>query len=241
MHGFHAVSVDLRGHGDSGWSPDGDYRLDRYADDLDDVLHHLGRPAALVGASLGGLTSLLVAGEQRPAAVWALVLVDVVPQIEAEGAQAILGFMTASPDGFASVTEAADAVAAYLPHRPRRSDPSGLMKNLRQGSDGRFRWHWDPAMMSGNRPADPAGWRRRLDSAAASVVVPTLVIRGGLSRVVSPEGVAALRRQMPHAEFVQVQDADHMVAGDANDGFDRPLLEFLARARSSLDKGATPD
>lgn len=229
--GFRAITLDLRGHGDSDWSADGEYGLEALQSDLLDVLGKLpGRPA-VVGASLGGLTALLTVGEGEPGLVRALVLVDVVPQIETEGAAEIRAFMTANPGGFATVDDAADAVAAYLPHRPRTKDNSGLMKNLRLRDDGRYYWHWDPKMMDGVREGRILEQKAALEAAAARIEIPTLLIRGGRSRVVSLDGVKALQRIIPHCEFVNVADADHMVAGDANDAFNTPLLDFLDRTR----------
>src|SRR5690606_40599381 len=113
----------------------------------------LPRPPVLVGASLGGLASLVAvaeSGEQERTAR-ALVLVDVAHRIEDEGRDRIGAFMTGHLDGFASLEEAADAIAAYNPHRPRPKDLSGLAKNLRQREDGRWVWHWDPAFVQGQR------------------------------------------------------------------------------------------
>lgn len=226
--GYRAISLDLRGHGDSDWSPDGDYQLDRFVDDLALFLPTLGAPAVLVGASLGGLASLLAVGDRRlPAA--GLVLVDVTPQLEPVGTSKIRAFMTSNPDGFASIDEAADAVSAYLPHRPRPKDASGLGKNLRLREDGRLYWHWDPRFMSGDRTANPGYGPERLEAAARSLKVPTLLIRGGLSEIVSEAGARAFLTLAPHAEFVDVTGADHMVAGDANDVFNAAVIDFIAR------------
>ena len=225
--GYRAVSIDLRGHGDSAWSPDGRYSMDEFTADARAVIRALGRPPALVGASLGGLASLLVAGSPPPP-VAALVLVDVAARIEPEGAREIGAFMASAPNGFASLEEAADAVAAYLPHRPRPKDSSGLMKNLRLRDDGRLHWHWDPAFIRGLPDETPRD-STPFEMAAARLTVPTLLIRGGLSRVVSREGAQAFLKLAPHAELVDVADADHMVAGDANDRFNSAVFDFLAR------------
>ncbi len=228
--GYRAITLDLRGHGESDWAPDGRYDLMSLRGDLLDILAELpGRPV-LVGASLGGLTSLLTQGmSERPVAS-ALVLVDVVPRIEAQGGKEIRDFMAANPNGFATIDEAADAVAAYLPHRPRPSDHRGLKRNLRISNDGRWYWHWDPRLIQGEGRVDPAQMRDALEAAARRVVIPTLLVRGGRSRVVSMEGVKAFQRLIPHAEFANIADADHMVAGDANDAFNAPLLEFVKRS-----------
>jgi pimeloyl-ACP methyl ester carboxylesterase len=86
-------------------------------------------------------------------------------------------------------------------------------------------------MLEGSSHSSPMARRGMLEDAAARVRVPTLLIRGGRSRVVSLEGVRALQAVIPHAEFVNIDDADHMVAGDANDRFNAPLLDFMERTR----------
>jgi pimeloyl-ACP methyl ester carboxylesterase len=180
-----------------------------------------------VGASLGGLSSLLVLGETPDLDATALVLVDVTPQMSADGRDRIGEFMRANPEGFASVIEAADAVSRYLPHRPRPADVSGLTKNLRQDEDGRFYWHWDPAFIAGKFGDTVNDARQRLDAAAASISVPLLLVRGTESEIVSEEDAEAFRRVAPNAEHVEVPRARHMVAGDANDLFTRSVVEFL--------------
>jgi len=228
--GLCAITLDLRGHGESDWSPDGHYDLATFKDDLLDVLGQLpGRPS-LVGASLGGLASLLAVGTSEAPIASALVLVDVAPQIEAEGGQEVRNFMGANPHGFASLEEAAEAVAAYLPHRPRPRNTDGLRRNLRRGKDGRWYWHWDPGLIQGEGRLNSTLMRERLEDAARAIHIPTLLVRGGRSRVLSMDGAKAFQALIPHAEFVNIAEADHMVAGDANDAFSAPLLAFLRRA-----------
>lgn len=229
--GWRAIAIDARGHGDSDWAPDGDYDTGRMCDDLRCVIGTLHTKPVLVGASMGGNVALVTEGE-APGTAHALVLVDVVPQIESEGVRRIIDFMTARPDGFADLEEAADAVAAYNPTRPRPRDPQGLAKNLRQGSDGRWRWHWDPRFMqakSAQRDARIAEIRIRMSTAAANVRIPTLLVRGAQSDVVSAAGVEALRALMPQMEAADVQNAGHMVAGDRNDPFNLAVVSFLRR------------
>jgi len=186
----------------------------------------------LVGASLGGITSLVAAGE-HPGLARGLVLVDVVVRLEPEGVTRINDFMTAHADGFASLEEVADAIAAYNPLRRRPRNLEGLRKNVRQRSDGRWYWHWDPAFVRiDDEPQRDAG-PERLRVAASRVTIPTLVVRGAQSDVVSDEGLADMLRLIPQAESVDVQSAGHMVAGDDNDVFADRLEAFLAR----LDSG----
>jgi pimeloyl-ACP methyl ester carboxylesterase len=228
LEGWCALAVDLRGHGDSSWSEAGDYRLDTFANDLRKLLGTLGRPAALVGASLGGMSALLAAGEEPRARISAIVLVDIAPRIESAGAQRIVSFMLARPEGFANLDEAAEAIAAYQPHRTRPRDTRGLEKNLRQGPDGRWRWHWDPRFLSGVGSPGSVDTATRLDAAARTLTAPTLLVRGRLSDLLSEEGARHFLALVPHARYADVSDAGHMVAGDRNDLFTRAVLEFLS-------------
>ena len=225
--GWYAVSLDARGHGDSAWSEDGDYTIDAFAGDLRAVAATFARRPVVVGASLGGITAMVAEGE-TPGVTAAVVLVDVAAKIEIAGAERVRAFMTAFPDGFASLEEAADVVSAYLPHRPRPRQLGGLTKSLRQGPDGRWRWHWDPRFLGGARPPSDVANPPRLAAAARGLAVPTLLVRGRQSDVLSEEGAADFLRLVPHARYVDVTDAGHMVAGDRNDLFTDAVLAFLA-------------
>jgi pimeloyl-ACP methyl ester carboxylesterase len=227
--GYYVINLDARGHGDSDWSPDGEYGLDVLAADLRSVIATLPRAPALVGASMGGATSLYAVGTSEESLAKALVLVDVVPRIDVNGAKKIQAFMRARPDGFATLEEAADAVAAYNPHRPRPKDNAGLMKNLRRRADGRLHWHWDPQFLRDPQPAEPPTFTDRLHRAAERVRIPTLLVRGLKSDIVSEEGVVELRSHLPQLEVFDVVGAGHMVAGDKNDAFNEGMLTFLRR------------
>jgi pimeloyl-ACP methyl ester carboxylesterase len=227
-HGRHAISLDLRGHGDSGWDPEADYRVETFARDLCAVARQLPSRPAVVGASLGGLAALIAQGESDTPPASAVVLVDIAPRVDPVGVGRIVEFMTGYPDGFASLEEAADAVASYVPHRPRPHDLNGLRKNLRLGSDGRYRWHWDPRFMSGERPPRASQDPERLEAAARALRVPTLLVRGRQSDVVNEDGARAFLALVPHARYVDVSGAGHMVAGDQNDPFTQAVVSFLA-------------
>lgn len=229
--GFYAVSLDLRGHGDSGWSPDADYRVDAFADDLCAVAQQLGQKPAVVGASLGGLALLVAMGERPDPPASAAVLVDIAARADQVGVGRIIAFMTGSPDGFATLEDAADAVAAYTPHRPRPTQLDGLRKNLRQGPDGRWRWHWDPQFIRGDRPPNATQNPERLEACARALRVPTLLVRGRMSDVVSEDGAAHFLEVVPHARYADVAGAGHMVAGDRNDAFTRAVVDFLQSIR----------
>lgn len=225
--GFRAIAPDARGHGDSDRSPDGRYSPALFADDLRAVLATQGRPAVLIGASLGGITSLLVAGEDGPDAVRALVLVDVAVTTNPYGVEQIHAFMRAHPDGFASVAEAADAVAAYATDRPRPKSNAGLERNLRL-RDGRYYWHWDPMFLETFHTAHLAS-RDRMRAAARNLRVPTLLVHAAHSNVVTEAEIVEMRDLVPALEYVRVEGAGHMVVGDRNSTFNRVIFDFLAR------------
>ena len=229
--GFRAIALDARGHGESDWAAaDDDYALDRFVADLAAVIDGLDRKPALVGASMGGLSALIYAGETAPRNVTALALVDVAPRVEMKGATRIAAFMQGRPEGFADLEEAADAVAAYMPNRPRPRNPKGLLKNLRQTADGRYHWHWDPRFGQNSvSDSDMLKSNNRFRAAAQNLVAPTLLLRGALSDIVSHASVEEFRRLAPEAEYVDVAGADHMIAGDQNDAFNTSVIEFLVR------------
>jgi pimeloyl-ACP methyl ester carboxylesterase len=232
--GWYGLSVDLRGHGDSDWAPDGNYTIDGFAGDVAAIAAALPSPPVLIGASLGGLASLIAIGEAADQAAVArgLVLVDVAPKMERDGVARIGEFMTQNLDGFASLEEVADAIAAYNPHRPRPTNLEGLKKNVRQRPDGRWVWHWDPRFVTGkfgstdetrSSMTDP----NRLQAAAEGLTLPTLLVRGRMSDLLSEEGARDLQRLVPHARIADVAGAGHMVAGDRNDLFNDAVLGFL--------------
>jgi non-heme chloroperoxidase len=175
---------------------------------------------------MGGTTSLLAVGERRIDAS-ALVLVDIAPDVNREGVARIKAFMSHRPEGFDSLEEVAAAIAAYQPHRKPPTNLEGLAKIVRLGDDGRYHWHWDPKCRL--QRSDPVARRKRMIDAAASLRLPTLLVRGGLSDVVTEEGAREFRELCPHAEYISVGGAGHMIAGGRNDIFGKAVIEFLAR------------
>ena len=230
--GFYAVALDQRGHGDSSWSADRRYTLDRFADDLRRVIATFDRPPALVGASLGGLASLLAAGEAPVAPASLIVLVDIVPWMEPKGGEQVVGFMRGTARGFDSLEDAADAIADYLPHRPRPERLDRLSRNLRKHADGRWYWHWDPGFVAPQDGWDMDEINRRLTAAVHAVAVPLLLVRGSESEIVSDAGARQFRERFPDARLIEIPGAHHMVAGDDNDAFLDALMPFLEQERA---------
>lgn len=228
--GFACVSFDARGHGESGWRGAEPYRFESMAEDLAAVAAGVGRAPVLVGASMGGL--LGIAAQDRCGAPFgAMVLVDVTPRWEARGVDRILAFMRAHPDGFGSLAEAAEAIAAYLPHRAGRKSPERLRGLLADRGDGRLRWHWDPRLLDDLTP-DIESHQPMLLDAVRRIRVPLLLVSGSESDVVSQSTIAEFLALAPHARHLVVPNATHMVAGDDNRVFTRHVLEFLQSLES---------
>ena len=238
--GHTAYALDQRGHGDSDWVASGAYEFADYAADAKAVAAELTRRSGTkpiaIGASLGGIASLLAEGESerdKGANVFsALVLVDITPRVDQTGVTKVLGFMRANAgEGFASIAEAAQAVADYLPQRPRPKSNEGLKKNLRLAPDGRWRWHWDPRFLDGPRAAgsDRRALEAALIEAARRIQIPALLVRGASSELVKEAHVREFLELVPHADYVDVSGARHMVAGDRNDHFSAAVLSFIER------------
>jgi len=205
-----------------------------FAEDVAAVLAQLPPNPVLVGASLGGFTSMLLAGELSPRIASAVVLVDIVPSMNPAGAARIHDFMAdRMVEGFGSLDEVADMIAEYNPHRPRPTDLNGLRANLRRRGD-RWYWHWDPQFIDGtaaNPPievTDPDRMHRAI-GAILDDDVPMLLVRGQVSDLVSEDRAEEFLARFPQIEFVDVQGAGHMVAGDRNDLFAEAVVDFLNR------------
>ena len=239
--GYTVIAYDARGHGDSAWDPAGHYDLDVLASDLLAVRAQASsaRPVAVVGASLGGMT-VLGAHRLAPADLWAaVVLVDITPRMEFDGARRVVSFMAAHPDGFGTLDEAAEVIAEYNPHRARPRRLDGLRKVLRQREDNRWIWRWDPAFVTSNfgfLRGDPATGAEEFSAitdllvdGARRVQAPTLLVRGVLSDVTSAQSVDEFLQVVPHAQTVDISGTAHMVAGDDNDVFTAVVADFLDR------------
>ena len=225
--GWYAIAYDHRGHGDSDWSASGEYALTAYSADQTALVRSLSKKPVLIGASLGGLSGITTEGSSPESLLKALILVDITPRISHQGASNIVNFMAAkAEEGFASLDEAAEVIAKYT-HRPKRKDNSGLSKNLRLGEDKRYRWHWDPKLLRGGLEEPNDG--DQLEAYMDRISVPTLLVRGRMSDLVTEEIADGFIKRYPNAEYVDVENARHMVAGDKNDIFTEAVLDFMSR------------
>jgi len=216
------VAPDLPGHGDSDLIEGTATAHAAFAAGLVPLFDDLGiRRAALVGASLGGMTAITFA-DLHPDVVASISLIDVGHKLEAEGVRKIVDFMTAH-ESFASLEEAAEAISEYLPQR-RAVRPASLTRNLRQRADGRWEWKHQVGRRMRERqeaegdlthPADRldevmAG----VDEAAARLVCPVQVLRGEHSDVLSSRGAEEVAALIPDARLEVVERAGHLATGD---------------------------
>ena len=227
--GWRAIMLDLRGHGESDWPKSGDYRLQRFAADLVAVADAIGARPHIVGASLGGLAGMMAEAFVREGTFASLTLVDITPQMEPAGVAKVMGFMSDElEEGFASVEEAADVIASYMPHRPRPADLSGLAKNLRLSQDGRYRWHWDPRFVTSVMQTRDRHSMEDMQARLSALRLPIHLIRGRMSELVTEENARAFMSSTPNAVYTDIADAGHMVAGDRNDAFVDAVVAFLS-------------
>ena len=234
--GYRAVAIDLRGHGDSDWAVNGAYNTADFAADLLSVADSLGVRPHLVGASLGGLAGLLAEGQLRPGSLASLTLVDIAPNVASAGVDRVVGFMQKHMDkGFASLDEAAEAIAAYTPNRAKRGASDGLKHYLRLGADGRYLWHWDPAFISNVHVQIQSSAERlvSMDDAVAALDLPVHLIRGATSDLLTQDAADAFRKTVPGLIYSDIAGAGHMVVGDRNDAFAEAILRFLDQQPSN--------
>jgi pimeloyl-ACP methyl ester carboxylesterase len=226
--GYNSIAFDARGHGDSDWADDGYYGLKAMIEDLKCIVSLFdGRRPALVGASMGGGTSLAAVGMGEVDAS-ALVLVDFAPIIEKRGVERIRDFMDQKPEGFDSLEDMAAAIARFQPHRKQSTSLEGLAKNVRIDANGKYRWHWDPRFRTAR--GDLRTRQQLFSDQARGLTLPTLLVRGGMSDFLSEDGARAFLDLCPHSEFVNVSGAGHMIAGDRNDIFGAAVVDFLLRS-----------
>ena len=228
--GYCATIIDARGHGQSQWCPKGDYSATAVVSDLRAIIQSLPSSPYIVGASMGGLTAMLALGEEASLNCRGLVLVDVAPKLERNGVRRIIEFMRRHRDGFDSLEQVRDAVAAYNPGRKAPANSQGLRKNLREDVNGRLHWHWDPAFLDHAEipETDESMFGgARLNRAARHLSMPILLIRGYHSDVLSETGAQELLALVPQAQYRVIEQAGHMVAGDRNSIFTGAVMDFL--------------
>lgn len=213
--GVPLVAVDLPGHGHSGWRDDANYTPQSMAADVAVAMETLAPQAeAVVGMSLGGLTTVALAG-LAPHLVPRLGLVDITPGVNQVKAKAVIDFV----DGPQSFPSFDDLLARTMAHHPTRSESSlrrGILHNARQLDDHSWVWRYDRrshARSTDDRPDTTGGLSSLWDVLGASTC-PLMLVRGGASPVVDDDDVAELRRRRHDASVEVIDGAGHSVQGD---------------------------
>ena len=232
------VAVDLPGHGHSDHRDDGPFGPRENAQDVEVAIRALAPDAAMVvGMSLGGLTSIALAGE-APDVVRKLVLVDVTPGVDKERAAPIAQFVS-GPESFESFDEILERTVAFNPTRSVGSLRRGVLHNAVQRDDGRWVWRYQrPRMMElalredgePPRPDDPPvpDFTTLWDD-LEGCRMPVLLLRGTTQgSVVTEEHVAEFHRRQPNGRVVAVEGAGHSLQGDTPLELAMLLEEFLA-------------
>lgn len=236
------IAMDLRGHGDSDWAEDGDYSLAAHARDLSALITGLPlERVVLVGMSLGGLVALTYAGAARAAGLAGLALVDTgTTEPHASGRERINALMD-GPREFASVDELIDRGLVFDPSRSRERLRRSLLFNLRQTTDGKWTWKYDPRFRQPFRdPAVTATERvrrateraRELREAAANVACPVLVLRGDSSDMFLEADAEDTARAFGRARVVTIPRAGHRIQGDNPRALTAALRQFLEHGAS---------
>lgn len=221
---YRCVSLDLRGHGDSGWSGERRYTIDDHVADLARVAASLdARDLAVVGMSLGGFLAAAWA-ETAPAELGALVLVDIGPRVPGQvgrhaGRAAALARRTATARAFEEFVAHA---LAWSPKRDVENLRNSLRHALRLEPDGSHAWKWDPAQFAGGPLLRDEVWSR-----AGAIACRTLLVRGAESEVLSPEGAAQLVATLRAGTLLTIDGAGHTVQSDKPHELAAALHEFL--------------
>jgi flavin reductase (DIM6/NTAB) family NADH-FMN oxidoreductase RutF/pimeloyl-ACP methyl ester carboxylesterase len=223
--GRYVVSLDLRGHGDSDFAPDGDYSLDAYRDDVLFVVDSLSAPVDIIGHRVGALIAVASADCVR---VGTLVLIDMGFGEASDERHRVRSLLTTAAEGYGDLGEASLRVASQRPSIARQSI---LGRLLRRGADGRWRWRHDPLAISGprERRIDLARDVPRITSAARSLRGPTLLIRTGASTLLGPaeaDRIKAIIRGLEYKDLAVGQGREGWPAGTIVP----TILEFLDRS-----------
>lgn len=226
---FRCISLDLRGHGDSGRSRGPDYTTHYYQSDLRRLIDHMTREMGidrfgLCGLSLGGHQSYIYASE-HPEVVDAVVVVDVAPETNRQASRGINRYISALPkDG--PFEDLVEKVAKMSPMRSREAVRGSLLRATRVKKDGGWEWKHDPRLLEHHRPSYTSDeyW-----AALGKVVSPTLFVLGKNSKLVTSDTVRRMVELVPGSSASYVPNASHRVPGDNPVGFIRAVKPFLER------------
>jgi pimeloyl-ACP methyl ester carboxylesterase len=228
---YHLIAIDQRGHGDSDWSPEGDYSRDAFVEDLEGFRKSLGlEEFILMGHSMGGLNAVTYVN-RYPSRVKALVLVDVGPEAAKEGVDNIVRF-TRGPDEL-EFDEFVEMAHRFNPRRSIENIRERMRHRLRQTDTGKWTWKFDKRFRESNGTlrvgsdlSNDEMWRL-----FRGIRVPTLLVRGSESDVLTQETAERVVSEMDRARLALVPGAGHSVPGDNPEDFTQDVLAFLDEVR----------
>lgn len=206
---YHVYCLDVRGRGESAWGPPNGYGVDTYVADLEAVREALGlQHFALVGTSMGGLISLNYA-PRFPERVDRVVLNDVGPEIDPGGLKRILSYVGGAPEMFADMKAVIryykEHYAPMVEHLAEDQIADFARYNVRKSDTGVYVWKMDPAVRSAAAPAASMDQWEALKAMAC----PVLVLRGGLSDVLSSPIAQRMVETLPNGRLVEVPGVGH--------------------------------
>jgi pimeloyl-ACP methyl ester carboxylesterase len=206
------LAIDLPGHGHSDGGRGGSRAVEDLASDVAIAIAALAPDsAALVGMSLGGLTSMAIV-DHHPELVRSHVLVDITPGVTGAKSRAVTDFI-AGPESFESFDEILARTIEFNPGRSAQSLRRGVLHNSVQLDDGRWVWRW--ARFRTDGPTTVPDFAGLWDSIGRATA-PLMLVRGMRpSSVVDDEDEKELRRRRPDVRVERVEGAGHSVQGDA--------------------------
>ncbi len=227
---YRLIALDQRGRGESDWAKDGTYNTDAYVADLAALTAelNLGR-FVLIGHSMGGTNAVNYAAKY-PEQVSALVIIDSAPELDQRGVQRIRRELGETPKSFASWDEARAFIRRLHVRPSDRHIATRLTWMLKETAPGRIVWRLDDAIFDPRMTPDPPA---RTWSMLQQIRCPTLLVRGGLSDLVTVETAGRVAATVPGGSWVEVAEAGHMVIEDNPDGFNAAVMPFLAQVTTS--------
>jgi len=235
--GREVVAMDMRGFGDSDFSPGGDYSLAASAGDTIALLDHLGwRKVVLVGHSMGGRNAAYCAAE-NPGRMKALVLVDYSPENAPAGSKRVRTQVAGTPDTFESV----DAAMLYFKNDPDEQSKRARFEAYLRKVEGGYAIKRDPYFREQFRRALETGQHPKLGvdmwQTLGRLQCPTLVVRGSRSDMFAPDTVAKVRGANSRIRVVEV-DAGHNIAVENREGFLSAVRPFLQEVEARHEHDA---
>jgi len=225
---FRVLALDQRGHGDTSWAIDGDYSPYKYQEDLRAVVEELGLgDITLVGLSMGGRNAFTFAAENKNL-VKNLIIVDAAPQNQKAGSENIRRFVQ-QEDELDSIEDFVKRVMEYNPRRSAKQIRGSIRHNLKQLPSGKWTWKYDKILRSESKMLNHnQEYVNKLWLYADCINIPTLIVRGSESDVISMNTAEELHKRIINSQLITIEDAGHLVVGDNPSKFGKAVKEFLS-------------